>query len=262
MATANYDTTELEQLGLPFPPGWDPAVMPELQAESPDRPPKPFPEVARDVKDHYDTVYKFMDQYRQRHETRWRLAREYYNQAEAQKYDKDRLTSIFEKRPLNDNTRQMEYDPARWALLMPIVFEAVQQLQSRLYSALFGDGPDYIEIQGREKNDVPQARVYEDVCNYQMGYLNDTTRHGMDWINTAVVEGTGVLVKTWDFQRNCPKDDVVDPLDYWFDPLHGDMQRWNMWRRRITVGDLQRLKAAGQVWFAQEDLESAVENPV
>lgn len=253
-----YDITELN--GEP-PPGFDFELIQEAEVLQ-DGTPEPFDRVGHKLLSHYKSVFRFMDTYRQNYETKWRLCRSYYNMAEAGKYDKDRLASIFEKRPSNDNTRPLEFDPERWGINMPIIFEAVQQLQSRLFSFMFGEGPEYVEIQGREKNDVPQAQVYEDIVNYQLGYLNKTTEVGMDWINTALVEGTGILVKTWDFQKNCPKDDVVDPLDYWMDPMHGDMQRWNMWRRRITLGDLRRLRGMGMVWFSDDDMEKALSSSI
>ena len=154
MAQGRYDVSQLN--GAP-PPGFDFNLLPEAEAESSS--PKPFQKIADDVLSHYKAVFMFMDKHRQRYETRWRLAREYYNQAEAGKYDSARLSSIFEKRPDNaSNERDLEYDPARWSVMMPIVFEAVQQLQARLFNSMFGPGPDFIEIQGREKNDTPQLR--------------------------------------------------------------------------------------------------------
>jgi hypothetical protein len=235
------------------PPAFTPELMPEWNHQEG----MSFFDGMSEIEQYTESVHSYLDQERKPLEGRWKLCREYYDMDARLKQDKERLASIY---AATEQVQDKELDLNRASLVHPIVYEAVQQQQSRLVGQLFGSGPRYIEMLGRQSNDIEGAKIYEEIANYQQEWQIPTLDIGDDVVNSGLVEGTGITCRQWDFQRNCPKDECINLLDYWFDPQgsyqHDD--RWNVWRRYVTLGEMLTLRQQGQVYFTDEDMKSAL----
>lgn len=251
-----YDIRQYEMAGA-MPEAFDPSLMPEWDIEGGMR----FRDGVAEIEQYVDRIHQFLKDERSPYENRWKLCREYYDMDSKLKQDKQRLASIFAN---VEQESDQELDLTRAALVHPIIFEAVQQQQARITSQLFGSGPRYVEMLGRQSTDVQGAKIYEEVANFQQGWQIPTLDIADDLVNGALVEGTGIVCRQWDFDRNCPDDECVDLLDYWFDPqgAYHHKDRWNVWRRYPTLGELIMLRQQGFMYFTDEDMEGALDRKI
>lgn len=248
--TMRYDISAF-QGGLP--PGFDPGSMPEWDFEGG----MSFRDAVESILSYAKETHDWMGQKRSDLEAKWSLSRRYYNMGEELKQDSNRRASVFINDPSNPDK---ELNPERAAVVLPLTYEAVQQLQSRLFQRMFGTGPEYVEFKGRTSNDLPGAGVAEDVMNYQQSYLIPTTVVGNDWINYGLVEGFGVVSRMWDYTLNCPRDEVHPPQNVWIDPAYpyAQLGRWAIVRRYPTISDLMLMRQNGSCFFTDEDMMAAL----
>ena len=253
-STFKYDLREFVKDGQP-PVAFVPALMPEWRHQEN----MSFGDGMAEIQNYYEKVWSFLNGERARYEPRWKLCREYYSMDATGKIDSARLASIFAQ---YTNQGDAELNPERAAMVYPLIFEAVQEQQARLGSMVFGTGPSsrYVEVLGRDENDVEGARAYEELASYQQEWQIPTQDISDDVVNRGLVEGTGLTVSIWDFETNCPQDSVPDLMDYWFDPQgeHYQKDRWNIWRRYPTLGELLFQREIGYLLFSDEDMKNAI----
>lgn len=248
----NYNITKYQMNGQ-IPSAFDPQLIPEWDWQGG----MSFKDGMSELENYCETIHKFMKDERAQLETRWKLCREYYDMDANYKMDKERLASIFAQVEREDDS---QLNLNRSSIIHPIIFEAVQQQQARLVNQIFGSGPRYVEVLGRERNDIQGAKIYEEIANYQQSWQIPTGDIADDLVNSALVEGTGLVTRQWDFNRNCPDDECTNLLDYWFDPQGGyhHKDRWNVWRIYPTLGDLLSWRREGRFFFDDDDMESAI----
>jgi len=257
MGTHTYDFIERYRAGNEFPKSINPDLMPEWDIDGG----MSFRDAMQEIESYCDKIHEYMKKDRAMLEDRWKLCREYYNMDAKLKQDKERLASIFAH---TEQVTDRELDLERSSLVHPIIFEAVQQQQARLVDQIFGSGPKYVEVLGRERNDVKAAEIYEEIANYQQEWQIPTEDIADDLVNGGLVEGTGLVARQWDFKRNCPDDECLNVLDYWFDPQgpYHHRDRWNVWRRYVTLGEMLMLRQSGFFDFDDKDMEGALSRTV
>lgn len=201
------------------------------------------------------SIWDSLNRQRASLETGWDQARDQYNMAEDLALDENRAKSVAlreKRRPLS------EMEPERASLVLPLCYEAERMMEANLYRVMRGYGDQYCEFAGREKNDRPGAEAAEEYLNYQFHYELPTPHIVADFINHALVEGTGVIAQTWDPVLNQRVMEAVNPRLIWIESVpYMDRARVAAWRRYIPLGEIRRLAAEGKLAISPADLETA-----
>ena len=201
-------------------------------------------------------MHSWLKSIRNPKEEDWDTAREYFEMLQEQSFDDNRRKSV----NLRDRRHPTdEYDPERAAMILPLCHEAERLMEANLYRVLRGQGSDYVEILGWEKNDFPPAENATSLINYQQHYEIPTPELISDFINGSLIEGTGVMVQVWDEISNTRKMIVPDRRMIWFDQKsHVEECRTIVWRRHVSLGDLTRLRAAGAINYDDDSIKSVM----
>jgi hypothetical protein len=241
---------------LPEPPSGIPAafdvtLMPEWKSQQADDLPKACEKVADSCKD----LHSWLKNVRRmgNREKGWADCQAYYDMLNGLSYDEMRRKSV----DLLTKTRpDAELNPERQALVLPVIFEAVQIIGSTLFQTFRGTGTDHCELIGQEKNDIPEAIRVEQFMNYQYSHEIPTSDLFSDIVLDALITGCGVWLQTWDMNRNLRRCKVLDRADVWWDPADVlDEARAVVVRREISLAEAMRERAAGRWLFTDEAVD-------
>jgi len=225
--------------------------MPELSAEGVED----WPGVLKMIHDSHKQTFKWLKDLRQPKEEEWAQAQAYYDNARELAEDGNRTKSVNYTSQFDDPNAEMGVD--RLNLLLPQVYEAVQFIGAHLYTRMRGNGPTFVEVIGREKNDIDDATRNEEFLNYQYSNEIPTIDVISDYIHNALVLGTGIRMQTWDAANNMRREEVLDNYDVWWDEAkyQSDIKVVCV-RREISVGDLYKMRDGEQstVWFSDSDM--------
>jgi hypothetical protein len=200
-------------------------------------------------------LWECLNKQRSTLEIGWDQARDQYNMAEDLALDENRSKSVAlreKRRPLS------EMEPERASLVLPLCYEAERMMEANLYRVMRGYGDQYCEFAGREKNDRRGAEAAEEFLNYQFHYEMPTPHIVADFINFALVEGTGIIAQTWDPKLNQRVMEAVNPRLIWVESVpYMERARVAAWRRYIPFGEIKRLVQMGSLVASPADLETA-----
>lgn len=156
---------------------------------------------------------------------------------------------------------------------IPLAFEWVEVVKSRLFDIFFGKRP-YVRVKGREPSDDFSARLVQEYQNYQYT-LADYQKLGYDVLTQALIYGTGIAKIHWRYEeqerfvdvpifedapefgfkrvkRRMPVYDnvgfdLVDVFDFFVDPEATCIEdaEWVAHRTRRTLDYLERMEERG-----------------
>lgn len=237
------------------PPAFDQQLMPTWDGEF-----GTLAGVLREMTHESQETHTWLKSIRQPKEEIWRKNRMYYDMAEELAFDRNRLKSIALKSKFN---RDAELNPERMALVLPLIYEAAQLLFARLYMTMLGTGDGYVELLGRERNDIPGAKNLEKFMNFQQSHEIPTEEVLADFVLDSLITGTGVIFQEWDAVTNRRKQRTISRLDIWWDlaPWFDEIKVMRI-RREVSVGELEDLRNAGRLWFSNQDMAAAAEEHI
>ena len=237
------------------PPAFDRNLMPTWDGRF-----ETFAPILRQMTQEAGETHAWMKSIRSPKEELWRNRRMYYDMAEELAFDRNRRksTNLVEKFQPN-----AELSPERMALVLPLIFEAVQLLFARSYMTMLGTGDGYVELLGRERNDIPGAKLLEKFMNYQQSHEIPTEDVLADFVLDGYINGTGVLFQDWDPITNRRKQRAVSRFDIWWDlaPSQEEIKVMR-YRREVSVGELEDLRNQGKLWFSNADIAAAAEQHI
>jgi len=189
----------------------------------------------------------------------WKDNMSYYEMAEELK-DRNYRQSDIELISALD--RDAELSPERMAMLLPIIYEAVQILIAQDLSTMGGASIDFCEIVGQEKNDIKGAELASKFINFQQRHEIPTTPLLTDQALDARIFGIGWSFQDWDFGLNGRKTFVPSPFEVWPDsgPTIQDCKVLVL-RREVSIGELYQLRKEGKIWFEEEELDAVLADP-
>ncbi len=83
-------------------------------------------------------------------------------------------------------------------LFVPVAYTVIESLLPKLISAIFA--PKFVfQILPREKNDIEQAKIVEELLRYQFDQM-DVYRKFYNWFKQALIYGTSILKVFWRFE--------------------------------------------------------------
>jgi len=183
---------------------------------------------------------------------------------------RDRLLEYYR---LYRNWKVTGFKGGRSNIAIPLAFEWVEVVKSRLFDVFFGKRP-YIRVKGREPMDDLPAKIVQQYQNYQYD-LADYRKLGYDALTQILIYGTAIAKVFWKHeerdmvvdmpiypdmpeagtipskQRVTTYDNVafelVDIFDFFIDPeaTSIDDARWVAHRTRKTLGYLQDMERRG-----------------
>jgi hypothetical protein len=111
---------------------------------------------------------------------------------------------------------------------IPLAFEWVEVVKSRLFDIFFGKRP-YVRVKGREPSDDTPARLVQEYQNYQYD-LAGYRKLGYDVLTQVLIYGTGVAKVPWKYEE---REKYVDVPIYPGFPQFGSVPR----KMRVPVYD-------------------------
>jgi len=246
------DPQPLPDVPPDLPPAFKEELIPELEDEG------TIQKALQAVYEDYDGTLEWLKRIRRVKENDWALSMEYYDMVAELAYDEERRKSV----QLSDKFKDLdEMEPERMALVLPFAYESVQLIGAHLYNTMRGRGPEYCEINGREKNDIEGAKRTEAFLNYQYSHEIPTSDVVSDYILDALKLGTGVKFHTWDTTRNRRREEILPRWNIWWDKA-SSMQDCKVVcvRREVSVGELYKLRndPESPIWFESKDIETAL----
>ena len=125
------------------------------------------------------------------------------NQARSDTSDlRDRWLEFYK---LYRNWRDEEQMDGRSNIGIPLAFEWVEVVKSRLFDIFFGKRP-YLRVKGREPMDDDSAKGIQHFQNYQYD-VADYRKLGYDVLTQALIYGTGIAKVYWKYEE---KEKYVD----------------------------------------------------
>lgn len=171
------------------------------------------------------------------------------------------------------NWRDSQTIQGRSNVGIPLAFEWVEVVKSRLFDIFFGKRP-YVRVKGREPSDDFSARLVQEYQNYQYT-IADYQKLGYDVLTQALIYGTGIAKIPWRYEEqdrfvNMPiipgepefgfeqkkmrvptydniGFDLVDVFDFFVDPEATSIEdaEWVAHRTRRTLDYLERMEERG-----------------
>lgn len=136
------------------------------------------------------------------------------------------------------DSRKQNYN-GRANLFVPYVFSVIEDTFPRMIS-----NKPKLQILPREQNDIENAKVLEQLLDYQWYALN-MRRVMKDWVKQMLLYGTGVVKTAWEFEPitgiDQPSVKVVDLLNFFVDSNAFSIQDAQFVVHR-TWKDLEELK--------------------
>jgi len=250
---------EVPEIPPEIPPAFNMQLVPEANNERVSNP-GDFAAVMNEVDKMCKYHHEWLKGLRTPKESTWALAQAYYDMAEEQAFDKNRRKSD-KFASFRDHNSEME--PERCALMLPVIYEAVQQIQSKFHNVMRGSGLNIVELLGEEKNDIPEAKLVAKYMNYQYRHEIETEDIISDMILDGLIIGTGVVMQSWDSIISGRKLEVLDRQDIWWDESAPSIQQSKVVvvRREISLGELYDLKNDPNtpIWFSKEDIDSVID---
>ena len=233
-----------------IPPAFDANLMPDWDGEF-----QTFAPFMKHMTVESQDTHTWLKSIRQPKEKLWKERRQYYDMAEELAFDRNRKKSINKVSKFRPDA---ELNPERMAMVLPLIFEATQLLYARIYMAMLGTGDGFVELLGRERNDIQGAKNLEKFMNFQQSHEIPTEEVLADYVLDGFIYGTGVMFQDWDAVENQRKMRSISRLDIWWDLAQWfDEIKVMRIRREASIGELEDLRNAGRLWFSNEDLKAA-----